>query len=181
MGGYADPLPFARASGGGLGRTLRLADRLSNAVCALALALLALLLLARVAGYRPLVDYSNSMSPAINAGDVLIVRPAAASSVRRGEIVAFHDPQRNGKLITHRVVSVHASPKRLEFLTRGDANAAPESWSVARQSSVGEVMLRIPDLGRVTAWLTDALVRSAVLGLLAFALGIVFLRRIWRA
>ena len=87
----------------------------------------------------------------------------------------------NGKLVTHRVVAIHPPHQRIDFLTRGDANAVPESWSVARHGSVGTLALRIPALGRAVAWMTDPWVRTAMLTLVALVLSVALLRRIWRA
>ncbi len=152
-----------------LARTLRVTEVTTSAICALAVGLLVALLLGRMAGYRPLIEYSDSMRPALNAGDVLITHPITARSIHTGEIVSFSDPALGGRLVTHRVQAVHAADERLYFLTRGDANAVPERWSVPRGASVAKVDLRIPDLGWATAWLNSGLARITTLLLLAAA------------
>jgi signal peptidase I len=149
--------------------------------CGIALVLLVALLVATVVGYRPLVDLSNSMRPAIRAGDLLITHAEPAMSVRTGTIVSFDDPALGGKLVTHRVVSIHPAAERIDFLTRGDANSAPESWSVARGGTVGTLKFRISGAGRAVAWLADPWIRTIVLSLVALVLSTALLRRIWRA
>jgi signal peptidase len=181
MGALAPSLPRAERAGGRPGRALRVADRASSVLCALALVLLGLVLLVRLAGYRPLIDYSNSMRPVINAGDVLISHGAPAQSIRPGDIVSFSDRALPGRLDPPRGLAVHPDHQRLYFLTRGDANAAPERWSVARMGSVAKVDLRIPAVGWAAAWLNSGLARTATLSLLALALGAALLRRIWSA
>jgi signal peptidase len=181
MGALAPSLPRARRAGVHPGRVLRLADHSSSVLCALALVMLAAVLLVRLAGYRPLIDYSNSMRPAIDAGDILISHGAPAQSIHPGDIVSFNDPALEGRLVTHRVLAIHAEHQRLYFLTRGDANAVPERWSVARTGSVAKVDLRIPAVGWAAAWLNSGLARTATLSLLALALGAALLRRIWSA
>jgi signal peptidase len=181
MGARAPSLPRGERAGVRPDRALRLADHASSVLCALALVLLALVLLVRLAGYRPLIDYSNSMRPAINAGDVLISHRVPAQSVRPGDIVSFNDRALRGRLVTHRVLAIHAGYQRLYFLTRGDANAVPERWSVARTSTVAKVDLRIPEVGWAAAWLDSGLARTATFSLLALVLGASLLRRIWRA
>ena len=166
--------------GAGLARTLRIADRASSGVCGLALVLLAALLVATAVGYRPLIDHSDSMRPAVRAGDLLITHGEPAASIRVGQIVSFDDPALNGRLVTHRVVSTHASGGRIDFLTRGDANPSPESWSVTPRASVGVLTLRIAGVGRAVAWLADPLARTVVLTLAALVLSTALLRRIWR-
>ncbi|MGA7703548.1 MAG: signal peptidase I [Solirubrobacteraceae bacterium] len=160
---------------------LRLADYASSVLCALALILLALVLLVRLAGYRPLIDYSNSMRPAVNAGDVLISHAVPAQSIRPGDIVSFNDQALQSRLVTHRVLAIRTNRQQLYFLTRGDANAVPEHWSVARAGSVAKVDLRIPEVGWAAAWLNNGLARTATLSLLALVLGAALLRRTWRA
>jgi signal peptidase len=180
MGAHAAASPRMRAPRAGLERSLRYVDRGSGVVCGLALVLLALLALATVSGYRPLIDYSDSMRPAIRAGDLVITHARAATSIHVGEIVSFDDPALNGKLVTHRVVAIHAFAGRIDFLSRGDANAVPESWSVARGASIGALDFRIAGAGRAVAWMTDPWVRTAVLMLAALVLSTALLRRIWR-
>jgi signal peptidase I len=159
---------------------LRVLDRASGIVCGLALVLLAILAAGTIAGYRPLIDYSGSMRPAISAGDLLITHSIPAQSIHVGEIVSFSDPGLQGKLVTHRVVGIHAAGARINFLTRGDANTTPESWSVTRHASVGTLELRIPAVGRAVAWTADRWVRTALLTLSALVLSAALLRRIWR-
>ena len=164
----------------GVPRALRALDRVSGIVCVLALALLVALAVGTVAGYHPLIDYSGSMRPAIAPGDLLITHSVPAATVRVGEIVSFADPGLGGKLVTHRVVDIHPSAARIDFLTRGDANTTPESWSVARQASVGTLELRIPAMGRAVAWMADRWARTALLTLSALVLSAAVFRRIWR-
>src|SRR6202020_2003198 len=101
------------------------------------------------------IDHSGSMAPAIRAGDLLITRAEPATRIRVGEIVSFDDPGLGGKLVTHRVVAIRAAGGRIDFLTRGDANAAAESWSVARRGSVGTLDFRVAGVGRAIAWMSD--------------------------
>jgi signal peptidase I len=164
-----------------LGPTLRAGDRAAGAACVLALILMAALLLGIAFGYRPLVDHSDSMRPTISAGDLLITHAVPANSVRRGEIVSFKDPALAGKLITHRVVAVRATGSRLDFVTKGDANSASESWSAARSASIRVMVSRVPEIGRTIAWLADPVVRTVILALAALLLSIALLRRVWRA
>jgi signal peptidase I len=171
----------AAGSGAPHRRPLRAGDRAAGGVCVLSLILMAALLLGIVSGYRPLVDHSDSMAPAIRAGDLLITHAKPAGSVRRGEIVSFEDPALAGRLVTHRVVSIHPAGSRLDFITKGDANAATESWSTARGASIGVLVFRVPEVGRTIAWVDDPVVRTAILTLAALLLSTALLRRVWRA
>jgi signal peptidase I len=164
-----------------LGRSLRAADRAASGACVLAFVLIATLFVGIAFGYRPLVDHSDSMRPAIRAGDLLMTHAEPATSVRRGEIVSFNDPALGGRLVTHRVIAIHPAGSRLEFLTKGDANVAPESWSATRNAAVGVLLFRVPAVGRTVAWVANPVVRTVVLALAALLLSTAVLRRVWRA
>jgi signal peptidase I len=180
MGLHAATWPHVSAPRAVLPRVLRLADRGSGVVCGLAMILLAALVLATAAGYRPLIDHSDSMRPAIRAGDLLITHAVPATKIRVGDVVSFDDPGLKGKLVTHRVVAIHASARRIDFLTRGDANSRPESWSVARGGSVGILDFQVAGVGRAVAWMAEPWARTALLTLAALVLSTAQLRRIWR-
>jgi signal peptidase len=150
-------------------------------MCALALGLLAALLLATAAGCRLLIEHSDSMRPTIQTGALLITRNVPARSIRVGDIVAFDDPELHGKLVTHRVVAIHASARQIDFLTRGDANPTPEKWSASRRGTIRKLELAIPAAGGVIAWLSDLGARTVILTLSALVLSTALLRRIWRS
>jgi signal peptidase len=181
MSAFMASLAHRRSSGSALSRLPRIADRIATVACGVAIALLAMLLLATIAGYQPLIDHSDSMRPAIRAGDLVITSAVAAAGIHRGAIVTFSDPGLQGKLVTHRVVGIQRTAQRIAFLTRGDANSAPESWSVMRDASIGKVVARVPAIGRAIAWMSDRWVRTALLSSVALLLSTALLRRIWRA
>ena len=180
MSAVSESLAGARSSATALPRFARAADRTASVVCGAAISLLALLLLATLAGYRPLIDHSDSMRPAIRAGDLVITSAEPAVAVRRGDIVTFADPALGGKLVTHRVVGIARRGGSIAFLTRGDANSAPESWSVHRDASIGKVVIRVPAIGRAMAWMSDGWVRTVLSSAGALLLSTAVLRRIWK-
>jgi signal peptidase I len=172
--------PPARSAHASLVRGLDLTDRTCTGLLALILTVAILMLGATVAGYHPLIDYSDSMRPAIKAGDVLITHNEPASSIKRGDIVSFIDPGLREKLVTHRVIAIRARDQRIDFLTRGDANAAPESWSAPERGSVSKLVLRVPAVGRALAWMSDGWTRTVVLSVAALLLSAELLRRVWK-
>jgi signal peptidase I len=181
MSAISRPASARRSLDLGGRRVLRIADRAASGVCGLAVLALVALLVGLGLGYRPLIDHSGSMAPAIGVGDVVITHGEPASSVRPGQIVSFSDQALQGRLVTHRVVAARFAGARIDVVTRGDANAAGESWSVARSASVGHVVFRIPAIGLAMAWISDVWVRTALLTLVALVLSVALLRRIWRS
>ncbi|MDW5596000.1 signal peptidase I [Conexibacter stalactiti] len=132
--------------------------------CALALLMVAL----RLAGWQPLAVLSDSMAPALREGDLIVVEQVPARTVAPGDVIAFARPRHAGETLTHRVVAVRGAGGdggdggRLAVTTRGDANPAPERWTIARDGEVGVVRARLPRVGALAAPLRGELSRAAV-------------------
>lgn len=119
-------------------------------------------------GLSPLVFRSDSMSPAIDVGDVAISRSVPATDVSAGDIVSVSRP--DGTRITHRVVSIDSVVGNSTTMTlRGDANSIndPEPYTV---KTVDRVLFHIPELGYVLSWFANpytwAIAALLTLGLL---------------
>lgn len=135
---------------------------LTAAIAALAIALAAGLAL-RGAGLTALVDYTDSMRPAIAAGDVIVDETVRAAELRPGQIASIADPGADGRLITHRVVSVTPQGDSVAVVTRGDANDASERWVLAADAPAKRMVARVPWVGHVAARLASPLLRSLLL------------------
>lgn len=102
-------------------------------------------------GWRTEVVISGSMEPAIQTGNVVIVRPLVPDTIRKGDIIMYSSLDRKS-LTTHRVVNVK-SEQGLQFITRGDANNNPDVNPVLPDQIVGIVALNIPYLGHLTQFI----------------------------
>jgi signal peptidase len=91
-------------------------------------------------GWKPYVVTSESMSPALHAGDLILVDPQA-TSLAVYEIVTYADPR---GLVTHRVV---AQAEDGTFTVRGDANLRADARPVERRQVIGPVRLILPHIG----------------------------------
>lgn len=102
---------------------------------------------------------SDSMSPAIEVGDVIYVYHTDAAGVEEGDIISFvsgstENRVRTDRVTTHRVVEVQTE-EGLQFITKGDANEDPDPDPVGADSVVGRVPsvfgvpLHVPQLGRL--------------------------------
>ncbi|MDX6690302.1 MAG: signal peptidase [Solirubrobacteraceae bacterium] len=154
---------------------LRSIDRAATFVCASVAVALIAAVAGSLAGYRLLVDISDSMRPALRAGDLLVTERVPAASVRRGDIVSLADVPRGGRLVTHRVVAISRTGSRIVLTTRGDANPATESWVKSSTTPVQRVATRVPALGRALAML-GAVGLPALLGSAAILLAVVLRR-----
>lgn len=92
----------------------------------------------------PIVVRSDSMSPTINRGDLVIARGASAGDAAIGDIVSITN--RAGVRVTHRVETVEPYGSSIQFTLKGDANAVPDS-QVYNTTSLDKVIWTAPKLG----------------------------------
>jgi signal peptidase I len=127
---------------------------LTTATCrgwlALAASLLVWAVLPAVWGWTPQVILSDSMAPRFVAGDVVVTRPVATSSLHPGEIITVADPDHPGRTRTHRLVRYDRDH---QLVTRGDANQQDDSTHVSPAAVKGLAVLRVPYIGQPVRWL----------------------------
>lgn len=96
-----------------------------------------------VASRTAFVVISDSMSPLIVAGDLVLTRPVTRE-LSVGALVVFKSPL--GGFEVHRVVDIISS-QRTFYLTKGDANEEADSFLIPQDSVIGEVSYVLPKLG----------------------------------
>ena len=97
-----------------------------------------------VPGYGLYLVRSESMSPAINMGDLIITSPVNGE-VQEGDIITY---ELNGELVTHRVHSIEDT-----IVTKGDAVEDPDPWTVQDSSIQGTYLFKIPYVGYATRFI----------------------------
>jgi signal peptidase len=130
------------------------------------------------------VVISSSMSPAIHAGDAVIVNEVPATAIDEGDVITFIDGeqasiqqgQAGDDLITHRVVNTRSTEEGLAFKTKGDANEEADRGFVPASALVGRVMFTIPYIGHVIAYAGTAF---GFIALVAIPLGLLILGEIY--
>ena len=121
-----------------------------------------------VAGHPMLVVLSGSMSPVIDTGDMIIDEKLAAdraAHLQVGQIISFLPNDGTGTPITHRIHAITAIGGQLVYVTKGDANNAPDATPVSPSRVVGLYDAKIPAAGYVM----NALHQPLTLGLLLAA------------
>lgn len=93
--------------------------------------------LPKIFGYARVIVMSGSMQPAIEAGDLIVVREQ--QKYEEDDIITY---RRGGALITHRIVEANESG----IVTKGDTNNVNDD-PVAPADIEGKVVLRIPGAG----------------------------------
>ena len=88
-----------------------------------------------------LVVQSGSMEPALPVGSVVVVKPVDPNKLQKNEIIWFKlsGPQS----ITHRIIDITDEG----FITKGDANKAPDNFILEKKDVIGRVVFTIPYLG----------------------------------
>lgn len=103
---------------------------------------------------------TGSMSPAIPAGSVAVVREIPATEVEVGDVVTVERP--NALPITHRVTEiVDTSGAEVTFTMQGDANAAADPAPYTTDT-VRLVLFSVPGLATVISGLQDPMVLGAI-------------------
>ena len=88
-------------------------------------------------GYTIFQVVTGSMSPALEIGDVIVVK--TTKEVEEDDIIVFKD---DDAFITHRLITA----KDDELITRGDANNSKDT-PIKKDDVLGKVELIIPKLG----------------------------------
>jgi signal peptidase I len=130
--------------------------------------------------YRPETVLSGSMTPDFGAGDMIIVTPEPARTVRVGQVISYHIPVGDHHVQSHRVVRVVRGGEHPVVRTKGDANNARDPWTARLDGSTAwRVRLVVPKLGWLIAWLRDPLVRLLTVFAAPALFALLALWRIW--
>lgn len=102
------------------------------------------------------VVLSDSMSPTIDAGDVVFVADRPTTEIDEGDVITFESADlavgSESSLVTHRVVEVVEEGSERAFRTKGDANEEADTNLVSADSVVGAVTFHLPYVGYVVAF-----------------------------
>jgi signal peptidase I len=116
-------------------------------------------MLPMILGWSPSLIVSGSMRPVIDVGDVVFFAPEDVSTLVPGRIVLVDDPTVSSRLLSHRL---HRRNEDGTLITKGDANASPDSTPVRPEHVRGAARLVIPDVGRAALWNDENRVQAAL-------------------
>lgn len=135
----------------------------------------------RVLGYQTSTMLTGSMAPLINAGDVVVTAPVPAASIRVGDIITYHIPVEDKRIVTHRVIRLTTSAEGTTTVrTKGDANAGADPWTAVLQgSTVHRQVFTIPYAGHAIRALREPVVLNALVYGAPAILVLGVLRSIW--
>ena len=96
---------------------------------------------------------SQSMMPAINKGDAVILRKVSKDNkLKKGDVIAF---QRGNKIVVHRIAEVTKNSGERVYVTKGDANNGVDSSVVYPKQVRGILRVKIPYIAYPTVWLSE--------------------------
>ncbi len=163
-----------------------LLPRLGRLASGLGLVLAAALLLLLVVGpatgrYRTLTVLSGSMQPSFEPGSVIVVRPVPVDRLEVGDVITFHAPGPEPRVVTHRIVELAEVEGRPAVRTQGDANPAPDPWVARLEDDVAwSPVASLPWVGHGISALRDPLVSRLLVWLCPLLLGVVSVVEVWR-
>ena len=90
---------------------------------------------------------SGSMEQTIQTGSVVIIKPVV--QYRIGDIITFRQGQKNQTPTTHRIYDIRLQTGQPIYITKGDANNAPDIKEISPSDILGQVMFSVPLAGYI--------------------------------
>ena len=111
--------------------------------------LIALLLIVSVfpitGNYKLMIVQSGSMAPAIKMGSIVMVKPMDEYKI--GDVISFGEITRTKAPTTHRIYDMKVEGGEPIYITKGDANNAPDTGEIKKEDIVGKVLFSVPFVG----------------------------------
>ena len=95
--------------------------------------------------YRVMIVQSGSMAPAIKMGSIVVVKPT--DDYKIGDIISFSGAAKTKAPTTHRIHDIRVVGGNVLYITKGDANNAPDQREIQKREIVGKTLFSIPYLG----------------------------------
>jgi len=110
---------------------------------------------------------SGSMEPVIKTGSGVIIKKQ--DRYNEGDIITFVN--KNGNLVTHRIVKISEDNSKL-FKTKGDNNNVVDVWPITEKQIKGRVTVILPYIGYVISFLKSKFgIATLILTLLIYFIG----------
>lgn len=99
--------------------------------------------------FKVLTVLSGSMEPSIKTGSVVAVKPS--SDYKIGDIITFGPYSKTQVPTTHRIYDIKVVGGEPVYITKGDANNAPDTREVQKKDVLGKVLFDVPYAGYAVA------------------------------
>ncbi|MCK9401661.1 MAG: signal peptidase I [Bacteroidales bacterium] len=88
---------------------------------------------------------SGSMEPSIHTGSIVVVKPSSEYKV--GDVITFGRISKTQTPTTHRIHEMKVVGGETIYITKGDANNAPDTKEITGKDIVGKVLFTAPYVG----------------------------------
>lgn len=103
--------------------------------------------------YYALTIGSESMTPNINKGDMVIVKKIKNyEDLEIGDVLVYKKEQ---KVIVHRLTEIIPYQGGFVYKTKGDANESEDGYLIYKSEIMGTVKMKIRYIGYPTVWLNE--------------------------
>ncbi len=111
-----------------------------------------------VFGYNLFYIVTGSMEPTVKVGDIILSEKVETSALKEGDVVTFNGEsgELEGKIVTHRIVSIYEENGETYIITKGDANTANDPPHKA-ECVVAVMKCKIPLLGSLVKFINTPL------------------------
>lgn len=129
----------------------------------------------QVFGYSVLHIVSGSMEPEIPVGTYILVKSEDANMVEKESIISFYskDPAIYGLPNTHRVKDILHEDGKILFVTKGDANAMPDTVNADGDSLIGVFVTELEGLTGISNLMRGKGFFLVIIGLQVITVGFV--------
>jgi signal peptidase len=103
--------------------------------------------------FKPSLIGSGSMTPLLATGDVVIIAKVPANAIKLGDVIEYRKDEHTN--IVHRVISIDITNGGPVFVTKGDANNAPDDIHVLAENVNGKVVFNIRKVGMISIMLKN--------------------------
>ena len=155
--------------------------KISYYICLTFLGIITILLLMSVlpitGNFKIKIILSGSMEPTIKTGSIVVIKPADDYGI--GDIITFQTAI-DKDLITHRINDIKIVGNEPRYITKGDANNAPDQREIVQREVIGKLLFSIPYLGYVINFAQKPLGFSLIIILPAIAIVYDEVKKIWK-
>lgn len=111
-----------------------------------------------ITDYKLMAIASNSMKDVYQRGDAIIYYQFKNNEidVKEGHIIVFN---KNGKVITHRIVDMRVKDGKMVYTTKGDNNEIVDNFDVYNEDIIGLVKYKIEYIGYPSVLLSELISR----------------------
>lgn len=102
--------------------------------------------------FKVMTVISGSMAPAIKMGSVVIVKPVPSTGsgqadYKIGDVITFGPYSKTKAPTSHRIYDIKVVDGQPVYITKGDANNAPDAREIKKSDILGKVLFSVPYVG----------------------------------